>query len=64
MQTRKYPRTMQQAFGPYVNHSLHGMDNQPKDKSAIAEIFELVFAAAGIVGTITLVTIVMFWGGA
>lgn len=34
--TRKYPRTMQEAFGPYTSHQLAGIE-QPQAKMPLAD---------------------------
>lgn len=47
MNTRRHPRTMQQAFGPYTDHRLHPM---PEQRTRIADV---IFATVlGIVGAL------------
>lgn len=34
MNARKYPRTLQQAFGPYTNNTLHPMPERRRETSS------------------------------
>lgn len=57
MNTRRYPRTMQEAFGPYTSNDLQEMDEQPwhiKDLAVIVACFLIlaalvVFAVTGVI---------------
>lgn len=51
MNTRRYPRTMQEAFGPYTSHDIH----EPFEYKP-TELF--VFAVVLAVSTLTLLTVV------
>ena len=45
MTTRKYPRTLQQAFGPYADNRLHPMpDTRPMDWQDTIVIAGCIFA--------------------
>lgn len=35
MNTRRYPRTMAEAFGPYTSHDLEPMSSAPSEQSHI-----------------------------
>ena len=52
MNSRKYPRTLQEAFGPYTSHhveepALDSIDKLTVFASAVALILFLVFSACG-----------------
>ena len=42
MQTRRFPRTMQQAFGPYTTHDLHPMRESRTENIAGAVVIVVV----------------------
>ncbi len=56
MNTRKYPRTMTEAFGPYTDNKLHEPDCEPGDFKD-----ELVFWGSTIAGLAAL-AIMLIWG--
>lgn len=47
MNTRKFPRTMQEAFGPYTSHDLHEMADQASGKDLALTVLITVCALAG-----------------
>ena len=51
MDTRKYPRTLQEAFGPHTNYKLV-VDNDPLSLSDVAIIAGCVLVAFGLAVTI------------
>lgn len=48
MHTRKYPRTMQEAFGPYESYHLLPM-SKPKDPRIVRAVFKLAVGVAALV---------------
>lgn len=50
MQTRKYPRTMQEAFGPYTGREIHDQDTGYSTAW---------WAALGVVSVIAMIVIVV-----
>mgnify|MGYP003676374647 FL=1 len=51
MDTRKYPRTLQEAFGPHTNYKLV-VDNDPLSLSDVAIIAGCVLCAFGLAVTL------------
>ncbi len=51
MDTRKYPRTMQEAFGPHTNYNLV-IDSDPLNLSDLAILAACVLCAFGLAVTL------------
>lgn len=47
MNTRRYPRTMQEAFGPYTSDDLHEMKNFQEQEQLATDIKDLAVIVAG-----------------
>lgn len=56
MNTRRYPRTMQQAFGPHTDHRLHPMPQQP---STAERIYGVLLAT--VIGVMLAASLVHWW---
>jgi hypothetical protein len=60
--TRRYPRTMQEAFGPYTSHQLHNprlAPEQPQAKMPLADKIVLGACLAGLL--MLLVAVALDW---
>lgn len=53
MQTRRFPRTLADAFGPYTGHDLHPMPEPETRSERMAGV--MLAIAIGLVGAVTLV---------
>ena len=54
MNTRKYPRTLNEAFGPYTSNYIHDNDMHPHDRivtiaSAIVAVLFVALVAYGVI---------------